>query len=286
MGQIREKMETDLKLKGCSIHTRDGYLRYAGKFVAYYMQPPDRLGEAEVRGFLKHLVDEQRIEPATLRMYVAAIKFLYGTTLRRPAVVEKIPWPKVPKKLPDILSGTEVEQVLGAIRALKHRAILMTAYGAGLRISEACSLCATDIDSNRGLIHVRLGKGKKDRYVPLPERLLLLLREYWRLMQPPRPYLFPGGKPGAPITRDAVAKVLAEAVGRLGLKKHVTPHVLRHAFATHLLELGTNERVVQVLLGHSSPRSTNIYTHVSTEHVGRITSPLDVLGTEKAKVLR
>jgi site-specific recombinase XerD len=286
MGLIREKMETDLKLKGCSVHTQDCYLRYARKYVEHYMRPPDKLGEDDVRKFLTHLVDERRIEPATLRMYVASIKFLYGTTLGRPAVVKSIPWPKVPKKLPDILSGTEVEQVLGAIRSIKHRAILMTAYGAGLRISEACSLCAKDVDSNRGLIHVRLGKRKKDRYVPLPARLLLLLREYWRVMQPPGPFLFPGRMPGAPITRDAVSKVLAEAVRRLGLQKHVTPHVLRHAFATHLLELGTDVRVVQVLLGHSSPRSTNIYTHVSAEHVGRITSPLDVLGTEKAQVLR
>lgn len=286
MGLIREKMLEDMKLRGFSEHTQRCYLQYARLFVEHYRRSPSELGENEIRKFLVHLVDRRHTKPTTVRMYVASLKFLYAITLDRPEVVERIPWPKVPKKLPDILSGTEVDRVLASLRSIKHRAILMIAYGCGLRISEACSLHVTDVDSNRGFIHVRHGKGDKDRYVLLPQRLLFVLREYWKAKHPPRPYLFPGGKPGTPITRGAVERVLQDAVQGLELKKRVTPHTLRHAFATHLLELGTNVRVVQELLGHGSARSTTRYTHVSRELVGRIKSPLDVLGTKDGHVLR
>jgi integrase/recombinase XerD len=286
MGLIREKMLTDMQIKNFSPHTQDAYVRYARKFVEHHMRPPTDLGEEDVTKFLRYLLEEKHVKPSSLRMYVVSIKFLYNVTLDRPWVVQRIPTPKVPKTLPDIPSGTEVTQILSAVRSIKHRAILTTLYAAGLRISEACSLCVTDIDSNRGLIHVRLGKLKKDRYVPLSRRLLLLLREYWKAVRPPKPYLFPGDKPGAPISRDAVGQALAKVVKRVGLTKHITPHTLRHAYATHLLELGTEVRVVQCLLGHSSPRSTNIYTHVTTDHVGRITSPLDLLGTRKGEILK
>lgn len=286
MGQLRDKMAADLKLKGFSGSTQDCYLRCARHFAAHYMRSPAEMGETEIRGFLKYLLEEKHVKPATHRMYVASLSFLYKTTLDRPEVMARIPWPKVPKKLPDILSGTEVEKVLRAVVSIKHRAILLTAYGAGLRISEACSLRVTDIDSKRGLIHVRKGKGDKDRYVMLARRLLMALREYWKKVRPERPYLFPGGKPGTSISTGAVERVLAAAVVESGMKKRVTPHTLRHAFATHMLELGTDIRIVQVLLGHSSVQTTAIYTQVSAAHVGRTTSPLDVLGKEEGKVLR
>ncbi len=286
MGLIRDRMIEDMKLRGFAENTQKCYLQHARKYAEHYRRSPSELGEEEVRKFLKHLVDEQHVKPTTVRAYVASLKFLYGITLDRPEVVARIPWPKVPRKLPDILSGTEVEQVLAALRSMKHRAILMTAYGCGLRVTEACSLLVTDIDSNRGFIHIRQGKRNKDRYVLLPQRLLLTLREYFKTTRPPGPYLFPGGKPGAPITRDAVERALKAAVQRLSLKKRLTPHSLRHAFATHLLELGTNVRVVQELLGHGSARSTTRYTHVSRELVGRVKSPLDVLGTKGGLVLR
>lgn len=243
------------------------------------------MGEKEIREYLLYLVNDNHVHPATHRMYVAALKFLYVTTLRRPAEVAHIPWPKVPRTLPDILSGQEVESLLEAVRSVKHRAILMTAYGAGLRIAEACSLRISDIDSKRMLIHVRDGKGSKDRYVMLSERLLPYLRYYWRTARPPEPYLFPGGKPGEPITTSAVGRVLRKALTGCAFAKRITVHSLRHGFATHLLELGTDIRTIQRLLGHASIQTTARYTHVSAQHVGRTKSPLDLLGTKQGEIL-
>jgi site-specific recombinase XerD len=218
-------------------------------------------------------------------MHVAALKFLYGTTLRRPEEIVTLPWPKVPHRLPDILSGTEVDQLLGAVEPLFYRAVVMTAYGSGLRISEACSLHVEDVDSKRKLIHVRDGKRARDRYVPLPDRLREFLREYWRQTRPPGPFLFPGAKPGRPISPHSVRNALAKGIRKSGIKKRIKMHTLRHSFATHLLEAGTDIRVIQALLGHASIRTTARYTQVSQQHVGRVTSPLDILGTDKARVL-
>jgi len=176
MGQLRDQMDGDLRLKGLRPVTRYHYLRCARRFAAHYGKSPTALGEAEVRAFLVHLVRERKAKPATLRMYVAALKFLYATTLRRPEVVARIPWPQVPERLPDILTPTEIVQLLQAVRSLKHRVVIMLAYGAGLRIGEVCSLQVGDIDSQRMVIHVHDGKGGKDRYVMLSERLLAVLR--------------------------------------------------------------------------------------------------------------
>jgi site-specific recombinase XerD len=219
-------------------------------------------------------------------MNVAALKFLYGVTLDRPKVAERLLWPKVPHKKPDILSGTEVEKVLAAMTSLVPAMVAVTAYGAGLRISEACRLRVEDIDSKRGLIHVRLGKGGKDRYVMLADRLLEALRTYWVRARPADGWLFPGRKKGKHLSSGAVSLALKEAVKRAGLKKRVTVHTLRHSFATHLLEMGTDIRIIQVLLGHASIRTTARYTQVSRQQVGRVTSPLDVLGTEQGSVLK
>src|ERR671931_1531518 len=212
MGAIHEKMKADLELRGCALTTRKEYLQRARNFVAFHRRSPTAMGEAEIRQFLLHLVNERKAGPATVHMYVAAIKFLYATTLERPEAVAKIPWPKRPQTLPDILTGDEVERLFREIRSLKHRAILMTAYGAGLRISEACSLEIMDIDSKRMLIHVHEGKGPKDRYVMLSERLLDVLRLYFRSARPKGPFLFPGLIPGRPITAGAVQRVLKKAV--------------------------------------------------------------------------
>jgi site-specific recombinase XerD len=290
MGKTRDKMVEDLKLRGYADGTVCVYVRCARQFVAHYMKPATALGEPEVRKFLLHLKEERELAATTRRGYRAAVDFLYTTTLGRPEVVAGIPWAKSgPRKLPDILSLAEMTQLLDAVGRLKHRAIVMTAYGAGLRISEACSLQVGDIDSDRSLIHVRKGKGGKERYVMLPTRLLTTLREYWRLERPPGPYLFPGRKPERPIGAEGVRAALRKAVKKAGIGKHVTPHCLRHSFATHLLEDGVDIRVIQALLGHSSIRSTALYTRVSKAHVTRIQSPLDrlvparALGTRKAK---
>jgi site-specific recombinase XerD len=276
MGQLREKMKADLKLRRYRAATVAEYLRCARKFVEYHWRPAEEMGEPEVRQFLLYLVNERRVSASNQKMHVAAIKFLYGVTLDRPELAVRFPWPRMPmRKLPDILDRGEVEQLLDAVESMKHRAILMTAYAAGLRISEACSLKTTDIDSRRGLIHIRDGKRGRDRFVMLSPRLLTFLREYWKQMRPSGPELFPGATAGRPVTPGAVRLVLRQAVARAGIKKRVTPHVLRHCFATHLLEGGEDIRTIQVLLGHRSIRTTARYTHVSQRHIGRTTSPLD-----------
>jgi site-specific recombinase XerD len=279
----RARMVAELELTNYSPSTINHYVRCADTFVTHYMRPPTELGETEVRCFLLHLQKVRDLGPAGLKMFVAALKFLYERTLARPEVVAAIRYPRVAKSLPDVLSGTEVEALLGAIESLKHRTILSVAYGAGLRIGEACRLRCADIDSERMALHVRGGKGKKDRYVMLGERLLLLLREYWRAAQPGRDHLFPGNSDGGVVSRDAPRQALHKAVKACGITKRVTPHVLRHSFATHLLESGTDLRTIQVVLGHSSLRTTARYTHISKRHVEGTGSPIDLLGTEQGK---
>ena len=283
---IRDRMIADMELRQLAEGTVAQYMRCYDKFVEHYMRQPDELGETEVRCYLLHLLKVKRLLPSTLKTHVASLRHLYQTTLRRPEVVEHVPWPKIPKSLPEILSGTEVEDLLGAIASFKHRTILTAAYGAGLRISEACHLACSDLDSKRMVLRVHQGKGKKDRYVMLSERLLLLLREYWVAARPPGDALFPGaGGEGTFIRAGTVRSALHRAVKACGLSKRVVPHTLRHSFATHLLESGTDLRTIQVVLGHSSIRTTSRYLQVSKQHVARTKSPLDLLGTEEGEVL-
>ena len=276
MGKMREKMKDDLKLRRYQSGTVENYLRCAKKLVAFHHRPAEQMGEAEIHEFLLHLIDGG-MGAAGHKMHVAAIKFLYGVTLGRPEVAVRVPWPRVPITLPDILEGSEVERLFEAIESIKYRVIVMTAYGAGLRIGEVCSLRATDIDSRRGVIHVRNGKGGRDRFVMLSERLLVCLREYWRAVRPRGPELFPGSVPGSVVAAKTVREALRAAVAKAKITKRVTPHVMRHCFATHLLEGGTDIRTIQVLLGHSSIRSTARYTQVSTRHIAHTQSPLDRL---------
>ncbi|MBL4845985.1 MAG: site-specific integrase [Planctomycetes bacterium] len=279
-------MIADMELRQLSAGTIAGYVRCYERFVEHYMRQPTELGETEVRCYLLHLLKVRGLSPSSLKMHVAALRYLYQTTLRRPEVVEHVPWPKIPKSLPEILSGTEVEELLGAIVSLKHRAILTTAYGAGLRVSEICRLGCSDLDSKRMVLRVRRGKGRKDRYVMLSERLLLLLREYWLAARPPGDTLFPGaGGEGTFIASNTIRNALKRAAKACGLSKRATPHTLRHSFATHLLESGTDLRTIQLVLGHASIRTTSRYVHVSKRHVARTKSPLDLLGTEEGKSL-
>jgi site-specific recombinase XerD len=268
-------MLADLELRNYSKTTRANYVSAARRFVGHFMQPAEKLGEQEVREYL--LYRGKRFTPNTVAVDLAALKFLYDVTLNRPEVVARVPYPKLPKKLPDILSQSEVVSLLEAVPSLKHRTILMASYGAGLRIGEACALHHSDIDSPRMLIKVRQGKGKKDRYVMLAQKLLLGLREYFRVTRPPKPWLFPGQNPGQHLCPGTVREKLHQAVEAVGLTKRVTPHGLRHSFATHLLDAGTDIRTIQVLLGHSSIRTTQLYTQVSQAHLAGTQSPLDQL---------
>lgn len=273
MGVFHDRMKQDLQLAQYRPSTQETYLRCARNFVAYYMRPATELGQEEIRAFLLTLVDR----PAAQKSHLAAIKFLYAKTLGRPEEVVGIPWPRMSQKLPDIISAEETVALLEAVDSVTVRVVLMAAYGCGLRISEACTLQVGDIDSARGLIHIRDGKPGKDRYVMLPQRLVVCLREYWRVTRPPGNYLFPGTRGGPHIRYKAVGSGLKRAAEHVGISKRVTPHSLRHAFATHLLESGTDIRVIQVLLGHSSIRTTARYARVSATHVASVTSPLDKL---------
>jgi len=277
MGKLHDQMEGDLILKVYSPHTKRAYLRCVQQFVRQYMRSPEEMGETEVRNFLLYLVRDRQASPATQDMYVNALKFLYAVTLKRPEVVKDIPHPKRPKTLPVILSPEEVLRVFAAIRAVKYKAIIATAYAAGLRISEVCALQVSDIDSQRMRIHVRSGKGKKDRYVMLGESLLALLRQYYQAVRPQGGYLFPGQKPQQHISTTAVSLVLRKVIRETGLSKKVTMHTLRHCFATHLLEAGTDIRILQVLLGHSSIRTTLRYTHITDRLIQKLVSPLDMI---------
>jgi site-specific recombinase XerD len=243
------------------------------------------MGNKEVRSFLIHLRDDKKLNPRSANVYAAALRFLYNTTLGRPDVAERIPMAKRAKPVPIILSGQEVHALLSAARSLKTLAMLMLMYGAGLRVSEVCKLSAKDIDSQRGLIHIRDSKGGKSRYVTLSARLLACLRAYWRGFRPADEFLFPG-KYGRPhISRDGVAHNLRKVARDAGLKKKISPHDLRHAYATHSLESGTDIRTLQVLLGHSSIQTTAQYLKLSRSHLAKKPSPLEILGTAKSRIL-
>ena len=287
MGMLRERMAADLRLRGMASKTTENYLRSAQRFADHYPgRSPVKLGEREVKEFLLHMVNKEGIGPSTQGIYLAGIKFLYGVTLGRPEVVAGIPYPKRPGRLPDVLSGSEVERLLACITSIRPRLVSTVMYATGLRVSEALKLKPNDIDARRGFIHVRQGKGRRDRQVPIGKKLLGMLREYWRIARPKGDYLFPGKVPGKPLTQKAISGPLRVAALAAGIRKRVTPHTLRHSYATHQLERGVNLRVIQAVLGHAKIETTTRYTHIVTTHLAGLGSPLDILGTPEGKVLR
>jgi integrase/recombinase XerD len=284
MGQLRDKMEADLKIGGYSLSTQSIYLFYAQMFASHFNRSPVKMGADEVREFLLYFVNDRVCSRSTLKQVRAALMFLYSVTLNRPVEVEWLPVPREQKRLPVVLSGTEVSSFLAAVHMEKYRAILTATYAGGLRISEACRLRPSDIDSKRMVITVR-GKGGKERQTMLSVRLLDCLREYWEHARPARDgWLFPGSTKAGHASPKTSRNVFHKAVGAAGITKKVTPHSLRHSFATHLLESGVDVTVVQALLGHSSLLTTLIYTHVSVEQIARTRSPYDLLGTPAGQV--
>jgi site-specific recombinase XerD len=277
MTPLRSRMIEDMKLKNLSARTINIYVRRVIKFAEHFGRSPKQLGRDDVRSYLLHLIREKKVSWSVYNQTLAAMRLLYEVTLGRKDVLERIPFPKQPKRLPVVLSLDEVTRVFARLGDIKHRAILITAYAAGLRLSEVIGLRVDDIDSKRMVIRVRQAKGRKDRYVMLSPRLLALLREYWKVVRP-TDWLFPGNVPGKSVTGKAVHNVCVRAAEDAGLSKHVTVHTLRHSFATHLLEAGTDLRTIQVLLGHSKLETTAIYTHVSPAAVQATRSPLDQLG--------
>jgi len=275
MGITRDRMMQDLEAGGYAKGTQQAYLAAASDFVAFHWRPAEQMGQDEVRQYLGYLRNIRQLSAGRMKQCLAALKFLYGKTLGRPEVVSFICWPKQPSRLPTVLSIIEVVILLEALQTLVYRVMATTLYATGVRVSELCRLQTTDIDATRGVIRV-LGKGNKQRLVMMSPRLLAVLRAYWKTQRPTGPYLFTGAD-GKPLEPRAVRKALAKATEQAGIAKHVTPHVLRHSFATHLLENGTDLRTIQVLLGHSSIKSTTIYTKVSATLIARTPSPLDQL---------
>jgi site-specific recombinase XerD len=263
MAQLRDRMVSDFRIGNYSPSTADEYLRCVRNFAGHYMRCPSKLGRDDIRRFLEHLLVVRRLGPSGIKGYVAALKFLYGRTLGRPEVVAWIPWPKIRSALPVVLDPAEVKELLSALEPPVFRALLVTTYATGLRISEGCSLRVEDLDSRRGVIRVR-GKGGRERHVPLSERLLDVLRRYYVRERPKGPWLFPRAGGDRHVSPDQVRQALKQAVARTPITKRVSPHVLRHSFATHLLEAGTDLRIIQALLGHASIRTTVRYTRVST----------------------
>ena len=277
MTPLRQRMLEDMRIRNLSPHTQRAYVENVARFARHFGRSPADLGPEEIRTYQVYLVEARHLAPSSIEIAVCALRFLYKVTLRRPwSVDDVIPAPKKPDRLPVVLSPDEVVRALDGVASPKHRALLTTCYAAGLRISEAVHLRARDVDSQRMVIRVEQGKGQRDRYVMLSPRLLTILRDWWRLSRSPT-WLFPGPRPDQPISRGAVAEACHRARRRAGLTKPLTPHVLRHCFAVHLLEAGTDVRTIQLLLGHRSLATTARYLRITATKVCATTSPLDLL---------
>jgi site-specific recombinase XerD len=276
MTPLRQRMIEDMQVRNLSPNTQRAYLDNVARFARHFGRSPVDLGPEQIRAYQVYLVRDRHLAPSSLEIAVCALRFLYTVTLHKGWTVgDVIPAPKKPRRLPVVLSPEEVLHFLACVPTLKHRAILTTCYAAGLRVSEVVHLRPGDIDSRRMVIRVEQGKGQRDRYVMLSPTLLDTLRDWWRATRP-RPWLFPGETADQPITSHAVREACQRAHRRAQLAKPVTPHSLRHAFAVHLLEAGTNVRTIQLLLGHRSLETTARYLRIATTTICATASPLDL----------
>lgn len=278
MNEYRRRMMRDLMLAGYAKVTQRRYLEAADHLVRFHWRCPSTMGQQEVRAWVDHLLEHGGVGPQRLRQHFAGLKFLFRKTLAKPEAVSFVSWPKDPPRLPTVLSVDEVLELLMAFTSSKYRVFYATMYGTGLRISEACRVKVSDIDAKRGVIRV-VGKGGKERLVTLSERLLVILRGYWAAERPPKPWLF-ASKQGNHLCAKTARDALKRATAKAGIDKRITPHVLRHSFATHLLEGGTDIRIIQALLGHQSIKSTQRYVQVSAKLIASTRSPLDHLSSK------
>lgn len=276
MGRFQDRMVEDIEIRGLSPETKRAYVHCVRRFVGHFMQPPDRLNAEHIRQYQLYLTRERKVAASTFNQIMAALRFFYRVTLRRPWAHDRIAYQKEPVRLPQVLSREKVAALLSSVRNLKHRALLSTCYAAGLRATEAVRLKVGDIDSRRMTIRVNQGKGGKDRIVMLSPRLLAILREYWGSYKP-QTWLFPGRTSDQPLNRCTLNRLADQAQEAAGLTQRLHPHVLRHSFASHLLEMGVNICVIQRLLGHRSLKSTAIYVHVAADYLKKTPSPLDPL---------
>jgi site-specific recombinase XerD len=276
-----QRMREELVRRNYAETTIRSYLQAIEDFRRFAPKRLDHLGPDEIRRYQVHLLEERKLEVSTVAYRVAALRFFYVRTLKRPAMKEELPYPHAPKhtrRLPTILTAEEVSRLIDSARNLFHYAMLLTMYSAGLRRSELCKLKVSNIDSGRMVIRIERGKGGVDREVPLNPKLLTTLREYWRWMRP-KIYLFPGTSNGwradKPITPKVIWEAVQAAARKAGIQKHVTPHTLRHCFATHMLEEGADLRTIQVLMGHKDIEATTRYLHVSPKRLQAATHPLE-----------
>jgi integrase/recombinase XerD len=273
---LRQRMIDDMTVRNFAPNTMLAYLKQVSYFAQHFGKSPERLGPEEIRSYQIYLAKERKVSVSSRTVATSALRFLYAVTLKQDRVIEMIPTPKAEYRLPVILSPEEVLRLLQAAPSFSYRVIFSTMYGTGVRVSEVLHLRVPHIDSPRMMIRIEQGKGHRDRYVPLSPKLLELLRTYWRKLRP-QPWLFPGQFPAQPLSREAVSDAVAQAGDRAGLNKHVSPHSLRHAYAVHLLEAGTDIRKIQLLLGHRSLSTTARYLRLATTTVCATTSPLDLL---------
>lgn len=281
MTQLRKMMLEELERRNYTQSTTRAYLRTMEDFARYFKRPPDQLGPEQIREYVAHLFRDRKLTDNTVNQRVGALRFFYIKTLKRSWNVEETPYPKKRLHLPIILSADEVSQLIESALTPFHRAILVTLYATGVRRAELANLKIADIDSQRMVIHVRGGKGRKDRDLMLSPNLLEELRQHYRrLSRKPSGWLFPGGRwhtADHPIDSKVVWYACREAAKRAGIRKQLHPHTLRHCFATHLLEAGADLRTIQLLLGHSDLKETTIYLHLSQRHLSATASPLDAL---------
>jgi integrase/recombinase XerD len=287
MTRLRQRMLDDLRRRNYSPDTIRGYIRAVQQFAEYFGRSPEHLGAEELRRYQLYLLHDKKLALGTVENCISALRFLYKKTLkRRDLAFDDLPFPKQPHKLPTVLSQDEVTRLIEAPRNQMHRTILMLLYGTGMRRTEASRLKVSDIDSQRMVIHSHSGKGLRDRDVPLTPKLLLALRDYWRWKKP-RIYLFPSKMrdPSVeqPISDKTVWNLCRAAATRAGIQKKLGPHTLRHCFATHLLEAGTDLRTIQLLMGHERLEDTTIYLHLSQRHLHAAINPLDQLTLRSAQ---
>jgi len=278
---LRKMMLEELQRRNYSQHTTRCYIRTVEDFARRFNRAPDRLGPRHIREYQAELFTKRKFAASTVTVYLAALRFFYTKTLKRIWSTAETPYPKKVSALPTVLSAEEVAQLIDAALTPYHRTLLMTLYATGLRRAELARLKVTDIDSHRMVVRVQGGKGRKDRDVMLSPKLLDEFRKHWRRLKPkPSVWLFPGNRHHSsdqPITTKVIWQACRNAAQRAGIKKQVHPHTLRHCFATHLLERGTDLRSIQMLLGHNDLEQTTIYLHISQRHLHATASPLDSL---------
>lgn len=284
MSELRNRMIQEMELRRLSANTQEAYLRAVKQLAAHFGRSPDGVTKKDLRGYVHYLLTERRLSPSSVDVAAAGLRFFYSETLGRKWMMDLIPPRKKPSRLPEVLSTEEVSRLFAATKNLKHRLLLMTTYGAGLRVSEVVRLRPVDIEAHRMMIRVRQGKGEKDRYTILSPRLYGAMRTYWNEYRPGQ-WLFPGSNRSKPLCYRSASRVYADARDQARIRKGRGLHTLRHCFATHLLEAGVDVRTIQLLMGHHSIRTTVGYIHLTSKRLGATSSPLDLLDLEETKLI-